>query len=282
MKPPASKFTEEQLLAMKAAGLGDIVRGLPESKDNCTEYLNKFVTQNPEMKTLKERVRKIAPTDHTVLINGPSGTGKELLARALHGTRTGKFIAVNCAGIPESLAESELFGHVKGAFTNALKERKGCFEVAENGTIFLDEVAELSPTIQAKLLRVIQEGTITPVGSEEEREVNCRIVCATHQPIEEWAEYGRFREDLFYRLSTFMLKPTALVDRKRDVPLIIEALDHAGKVMPVIEEFVGRIPGHYAPIRNASGDEVYLKGNVRSLEQLVHRYVVLGLWPNEV
>jgi transcriptional regulator with PAS, ATPase and Fis domain len=286
MKLNADKLSPDQLQALKDFGFTELVRNVPEKDDYLTIHLNKFITQNREMLELKERVKKMAPTDDPVMIVGPTGTGKELLAKALHGSRDDKkFVAVNCAGIPEQLAESELFGHKKGAFTNAVRDRKGHFECANGGTIFLDEVAELSPAIQAKLLRVIQEGVVRPVGSEEDVEVSCRVVCATHQPIQEWVEFGRFREDLFYRLTTLgILRPTPLVRRKKDVPLILEALDHSGALKYNMQDFVDRIPGHLVPIVVDDGGEtkeLYLQGNVRSLQQLIRRYVVLGLWPDQ-
>jgi transcriptional regulator with PAS, ATPase and Fis domain len=267
-------------------GMGDILKNAqlaPQfaGEDQCETWLAKFVTETKEMIQLKDKVRRLAPVDHSVMINGPSGTGKELLAKALHGRRhKDRFVAVNCSGIPDSLAESELFGHVKGAFTGAVKDRKGYFEQAHEGTIFLDEIAELSPFIQAKLLRVLNDGTIRRVGDDKDMDVNVRVVSATHQPIEQWVEYGRFREDLYYRLTEIgMLKTMPLKLRKKDVPLIVKALDTGGKIEN-ITEFVSRIPLKETT-EGGEKIEIYLPGNVRSIQQLMHRYVVLGLWPNE-
>lgn len=282
MKPNAKGLTPEALKCLESFNMMDIVRGGGvKGSDYVNIFLDKFVTGNLEMLKVKDRIRKLSEVDHPVMIIGPSGTGKELLAKALHGQKEAdRFVAVNCAGIPDQLAESELFGHVKGAFTGAVKDRRGHFECAENGTIFLDEVGELSPAVQAKLLRTIQEGIVRPVGADKEVDVNCRIVCATHQPITEWVEYGRFREDLFYRLSTFTLRTTPLVERKKDVPLIVEALDLGGHIKPHLDEFVERI--RIKTYREGGEEkETYLPGNVRSLEQLIHRFTVLGLWPDQ-
>lgn len=282
----SKQLDADQIAAINAFGMADILKNAklaPQfaGEDQCEIWLDKFVTETKEMILLKEKVRKLAQVDHSVMINGPSGTGKELLAKALHGRRPKeKFVAVNCSGIPDSLAESELFGHVKGAFTGAVKDRKGYFEQADGGTIFLDEIAELSPFIQAKLLRVLNDGTIRRVGDDKEIEVNCRVISATHQDIEDWVGYNRFREDLFYRLTEIgMLKTMPLKLRKRDVPLIVKALDTAGSIDNVAE-FVSRIPSKKT-IEGGIDGEIYLPGNVRSIQQLIHRYTVLGLWPNE-
>jgi Nif-specific regulatory protein len=283
----SKQLSADQIAAIQAFGMGDILKNAQLNptfahEDQCEHWLEKFVTETKEMVILKDKVRKLAAVDHNVMIVGPSGTGKELLAKALHGRRAKeKFVAVNCSGIPDSLAESELFGHIKGAFTGAVKDRKGYFECADGGTLFLDEVGELSPTIQAKLLRVLNDGTIRRVGDDKEIEVNCRIVSATHQPIEEWVEYNRFREDLFYRLTEIgMLRTMPLQLRKKDVPLIVKALDAAGRIDNV-NEFVSRIPSKTGTDHAGKPMEIYLPGNVRSLQQLMNRYIVIGLWPNE-
>lgn len=192
-----------------------------------TEYwLGKLVTQCPKMLALKDLVRKVAPTKHTVLICGETGTGKELVAKALHADRIGQFIPVNCAGFPEHLIESELFGHIKGSFTGADRDKQGLFEAAENGTLFIDEIAELPLLMQSKLLRVLQERTVRPVGDTRERRVNCRVVAATHQSLPDLVLAGKFREDLLWRINTIVLKTVPIRERLDDIPMITKALGY--------------------------------------------------------
>jgi transcriptional regulator with PAS, ATPase and Fis domain len=236
--------------------------------DRTSEYLNQFITQNPDMNELKEKVRKITISDKPVLIIGETGTGKELIAKALHGNRKGQWIAINCAGFPEALIESELFGHTKGAFTGADKEKAGLLESAKDGTIFLDEIGELPMHMQAKLLRALQEMKIRKVGGSQEIQINCRIVSATHRKVNETALIGQgFRSDFYFRISTFVLKTTPLRERKKDIPLIVKALDRENKIDDVHLFCEGLM------------NEDMLVGNVRSLQQWVERYYVLGELP---
>ncbi len=266
----ASKMLKFEELMM-ASGNESLVKELRETLDKTgTEvWLSKFITNNFKMLELKEHVRKLAPLDDPILIYGETGTGKELLAHALHSERKGKFVAINCAGLPENLVESELFGHDKGSFTGADRPKTGLMEEAKDGTIFLDEIGDLALSMQAKLLRAIQEKKIRKVGSNEERPINCRIISATHRDLEMWVEYDRFREDLFYRISTFILRPSSLKQRSGDISRILEFLDKEECEIDDYEEFASRI------------DVNRLRGNVRQLQQIYRRYIILGIKPHE-
>ena len=229
------------------------------------DYLERIITCNAEILKLKEHIKILAheDVDDPVLIIGESGTGKELIANALHNGREGKFVPINCAGMPDNLIESELFGYEKGTFTGGLSNgKKGLFEEAVDGTIFLDEIAELSIPMQAKLLRAIQENKIRRVGGKEEICISCRFISATHRNIDEDKEGSYFRRDLFWRISTIILRPLKLALRMEDVPLIIAALDK-DKKFPT---------AHIIPVEK-------LDGNVRSLQQIVRRFYLLGELP---
>jgi len=183
-----------------------------------------LIGDDPAIKRVLKMVQKVAPTDSSVLVLGESGTGKELIARALHelSPRASKpMIPINCGAIPENLLESELFGHVKGAFTGASQTRSGRFELAQGGTIFLDEIGEMSPILQVKLLRVLQERCIEPVGGSKMIDVDVRVVAATNKDLEERVSEGLFREDLYYRLNVVELNLPALRERKSDIPELI-------------------------------------------------------------
>jgi DNA-binding NtrC family response regulator len=184
----------------------------------------RLVGSSEAMQRVLQLIERVAPTDATVLIRGPSGTGKELVARAIHANsrrRDHPFIAVNCATLQESLLESELFGHEKGAFTGADRSKPGLFEVAEGGTLFVDEVAEMSPALQAKLLRVLENGHYRRVGSTQDRYANVRILAATNKPLEEEVRNGRFRDDLYYRLNVITLTLPPLRERRQDIPELV-------------------------------------------------------------
>ena len=197
---------------------------------------------------------------------GETGTGKELIARALHGEKAGEFYGINCAGLPETLVESELFGHKQGAFTGATKDKIGLMKLAANGTLFLDEVGELPLLAQAKLLRAIQERKIRKVGGDQSEDINCRIVCATNRDIRDMCDKGQFRVDLYARISTFEIFIPPLRDRLDDVPLIIKSLEGG-------EEFTES----YFECQNAPPLDITL--NVRSLQKHVERFKVLGKLP---
>ncbi len=221
---------------------------------------------------IKEMIQKVAPSDARVLITGPNGTGKELVARQLHAfsnRNKSPFIEVNCAAIPSELIESELFGHEKGAFTSAIKQRKGKFEQADGGTLFLDEIGDMSASAQAKVLRALQENKISRVGGEKEIKVNVRIIAATNKDLRKEIEEGNFREDLYHRLSVILLQVPALNDRKDDIPILSDYF------MTLICEEQG-IPvkgiddGAYKALQ-----EINWTGNIRELRNVVERLIIL-------
>ncbi|MEA1029836.1 sigma-54-dependent Fis family transcriptional regulator [Pseudomonas sp. Fig-3] len=226
----------------------------------------------PPMQDLYSKIRKVAPTDSNVLVQGESGTGKELVARALHNlSRRAKapMISVNCAAIPESLIESELFGHEKGAFTGASAGRAGLVEAADGGTLFLDEIGELPLEAQARLLRVLQEGEIRRVGSVQSQKVDVRLIAATHRDLKSLAKIGQFREDLYYRLHVIALKLPALRERGADVNEIANAF------LARQSARVNRTDLKFAPDAEQAIRHYAWPGNVRELENAVERAVIL-------
>jgi two-component system, NtrC family, response regulator HydG len=235
---------------------------------------NGIVGNGPVIRRLLERVERVAPRDTTVLITGESGTGKELIARALHEKsprRERPFVAVNCAALTETLFESELFGHEKGAFTGAISLKRGRFELAQGGTIFLDEVGELAPSLQAKLLRVLQQREFERVGGTQAHPLDIRIIAATNRDLAEDVRDGRFREDLYHRLNVITLDSPPLRDRKEDVPLLARHfLQRSG-------ERCKRYVQGLSPEAEAMLIEYGWPGNVRELENAMERAVVLGV-----
>jgi two-component system response regulator PilR (NtrC family) len=231
-----------------------------------------MIGRSPSMQRVFELVRKVAATRTNVLIRGESGTGKELVARALHNLSEraeGPFIAVNCGAIPESLMESELFGHRKGAFTGAIHERRGMFEAAQGGTLFLDEIGELDPSMQVKLLRVLQERKIRPVGQSAELSIDCRVVAATNRDLEAAVESGEFRNDLYFRLNVVQVVLPPLRHRPEDVPLLVDRF---------FERYNAHLPEPLEGITPEAHDwfaRYDYPGNVRELENLVERAVTL-------
>jgi len=234
--------------------------------------------RSPVMIGLYKEIARVAPTRSTVLIVGESGTGKELVARSIHqhSTRSsGSFVAINCGALTETLLEAELFGHVRGAFTGAVGDRKGLWEEATGGTLFLDEVGETSPAFQVKLLRALQEGEIRRVGSSRSTQVDARVLAATNRNLEREVKTGKFREDLFYRLSVVTLRVPALSERRTDIPLLAErflgvVLDREGhKQLSLSEETVRTLVAYEWP------------GNVRELESAIE-YAVLHSRGNEI
>jgi DNA-binding NtrC family response regulator len=230
------------------------------------------IGRSPQMLRLMDRVNTIATSHAPVLIRGESGTGKELIARALHerGARRGKpFVAVNCAAFPDTLLEAELFGHERGAFTGAVRRREGRFRAAHGGTLLLDEVAEMSLPAQAKLLRVLQEGTIEPLGTNESLRVDVRVVSATHRDLKERIASGLFREDLYYRLNVLDVDIPALRDRKGDLPLLVQYF---------LKKFTkpGRAIPSLSPAAWKALSQFPFPGNVRELGHAIEHAAVLA------
>ncbi len=265
---------ELQLIIEKALEKRALVREnlyLKAALKDATSY-GDLIGQTPGMKKLYETIDRVAPTDSTVLIHGESGTGKELVARAVHlkSRRADKpFIAVNCAAIPENLLESELFGHERGAFTGALERKLGKFELADGGSLFLDEIGCMPAPMQAKLLRVLEDKVVERVGGEKGIPVNVRIISATNIDFEKEIKNGKFRHDLYYRLNVIPVKLIPLRERKEDIPLFIQYfLDKFNRELnknfkDLSEETLRSFMGYHWP------------GNVRELQNVVERMVVL-------
>lgn len=231
-----------------------------------------IIAESSVMKEILETVARLANFNTTVLITGESGTGKELIARAIHtqSPRRGKpFIAINCGAIPENLVESELFGHKKGAFTDATRDKRGLFEEASGGTIFLDEIGELPPLLQVKLLRALQEQQIRRVGDEEVINIDVRVIAATLRNLEEDVMDGRFREDLFYRLNVVSMHIPPVRERREDIPALVEFLikKHAKRLSLPVKRIT---PEALKCLMN-----YHWKGNVRELENCIERAMVL-------
>ncbi len=247
------------------AGVAAVLEAVAQEDDAITH-------QDPAMQAVLELVDQIAPADASVLINGESGTGKELMARYIHsksGRPAQKFVAINCAAIPENLLESELFGHEKGSFTGAVARRIGKFEEASGGTLLLDEISEMHPRLQAKLLRVIQEREIDRVGGTQAIKVNVRLIATSNRNLEECVNQGEFREDLFFRLNVVSLRIPPLRERAKDIPILAEHFiakyaESNGVATPVISD--------------AAMEQLRTnpwRGNVRELENTMHRALLL-------
>ncbi|HNW51101.1 MAG TPA: sigma-54 dependent transcriptional regulator [Prolixibacteraceae bacterium] len=231
-----------------------------------------IIGNSPAISHILEMINKVAPTDARVMITGANGTGKELVARRLHdlsNRANGPFIEVNCAAIPSELIESELFGHEKGAFTSAIKQRKGKFEQAEGGTLFLDEIGDMSLSAQAKVLRALQENMITRVGGEKPIEVNVRIITATNKDLQKEILSGNFREDLYHRLSVILMKVPSLNERLEDIPMLAN-------------HFIDQICDEYGmPRKTISSDaltelqKINWTGNIREFRNVIERLIIL-------
>ncbi len=231
-----------------------------------------FIGESEPMKKVYDLVRRVAGTKTNIMISGESGTGKELVARAIHDLSSRKdmsFVVINCAGIPENLIESELFGYRKGAFTGANIDKRGLFDVADGGTVFLDEVGELSPAIQVKLLRVIQERTFTAVGGTEEKSIDVRFICATNRDLEKEVVENRFREDLYFRLNVIHIAMPPLRKREGDLPLLAQYF--LEKYSVEFGKDIRKISAYAMDILK----EYPFPGNVRELENIIERSVAL-------
>ena len=237
------------------------------------EWREHVVTRSPLMERILNQVRQVASSEVSVLITGDSGSGKELLARALHEAdklRSGPMVAINCGALPEQLLESELFGHVKGAFTGAVNEHQGLFRAAHGGTLFLDEIGDMPMPVQVKLLRVLQERRVRPVGSTSSEAVDVRIISATNRDLERDMREGLFREDLFYRLNVVNFHLPSLAERREDIPLL------TSHFIEMFHQTQG------LPLRNFSPDAIAFMqtmawpGNVRQLRNLIERLLILG------
>ena len=222
---------------------------------------------------IKEMIEKVAPSDARVLITGSNGTGKELVARSLHELSERKemaFIEVNCAAIPAELIESELFGHEKGAFTSAVKQKKGKFELASGGTLFLDEIGDMSASAQAKVLRALQENVIQRVGGEKDIKVNARVVAATNKNLREEIEKGNFREDLYHRLAVILMHVPSLNERRDDIPMLAEYF------MTTVCAEHGIARKSFSADALAELSKIDWTGNIRELRNIVERLIILG------
>lgn len=232
-----------------------------------------IVGESEAINHIKLMIEKVAKTEARVLITGPNGTGKELVAHQLHEKSeraNAPLIEVNCAAIPSELIESELFGHVKGAFTSAVRDRAGKFEAADGGTIFLDEIGDMSLAAQAKVLRALQESLIQRVGADKDIKVNVRVVAATNKDLKKEIEEGRFREDLYHRLAVILIKVPALNDRRDDIPLLIEHFTEK------IASEQGIVPKSFSNQAVKLLQEYDWTGNIRELRNVVERLIILG------
>lgn len=235
--------------------------------------VQEIIGESGEISLIKETIERVGPTDARVLITGPNGTGKELVARWMHeysGRKDKPIIEVNCAAIPAELIESELFGHEKGAFTSAIKQRIGKFEQAHGGTLFLDEIGDMSLSAQAKVLRALQENTITRVGGDKEIKVDVRVVAATNKDLRAEIDAKRFREDLYHRLAVIIIQVPALNDRKSDIPMLV---DHFIKL--ICKEY-GIPPMKIEDAAIKTLQEVNWTGNIRELRNVVERLIILS------
>jgi len=262
---------------------GVFVAAIAIVRNGHQDYERRFeqiIGNSPALEAVLEQVERVAPTDSTVIIQGETGTGKELIAHAIHNlsSRCGRpFIRLNCAAIPLDLLESELFGHEKGAFTGAIAQKVGRFELADKGTLFLDEVGDIPPALQPKLLRVLQEQEFERLGSTQTRRVNIRLVAATNRDLAEMVNRGEFRSDLYYRLNVFPILLPALRERREDIPAL---------VMHFTEVFgnqMGRKIEHIPSETMCALSSYQWPGNIRELQNLMERAVILsnhGVLPN--
>jgi len=251
------------------------VNQLQEKYQRAGSFQN-LVGQSPRMRTIYDMIEHVSRTDVTCFITGESGTGKELVAQTIHQLSpraSFPFIAINCAAIPETLLESEIFGHEKGAFTGAADRRQGCFELADRGTLFLDEIGEMTPATQVKLLRVLQERAFRRLGGRTEQSVDVRVIAATNNDPQEAVQKGRLREDLYYRLNVFAFRLPTLRERKEDMPLLVQAF---------INEFNTRNQRSIAGLDHQAMrmlEQYAWPGNVHELRNVIERATILAPGP---
>lgn len=258
----------------RAATLGGSSDAGPAGED--ANWRAEIITRNPAIEDVLAKARLVAGSDAVVFISGESGTGKELLARAIHqasGRREAPFVAINCGAIPEQLLESELFGHVRGSFTGAVRDHKGLFLTANRGTLFLDEIGDMPLSLQVKLLRVLQEKRVRPVGSTEAHDVDVRIISATHRDLEAEMAAGNFREDLYYRLNVVALELPPLTERREDIPLL------ANHFLKQLGEKYRKAVTGFAPEALERLVAASWPGNVRQLYNVVEQSVALCTTP---
>jgi DNA-binding NtrC family response regulator len=264
-----------RLLIERAATQGRLVQHAErlERQLSYQGVLGEMAGASAAMREVFSLIQQVAPSRAAVLITGESGTGKELAARAIHSLsprRAGPFVAINCAAMPDTLMESELFGHEKGAFTGAVERHAGCFELAQNGTVLLDEIGDMPIATQSKLLRVLEDGRVRRLGGKSEVQLDVRVIAATNSPLDNAIRDGKFREDLFYRLNVFPIPLPPLRERKEDVPVLAAALladlnrKHSTKVTDISREAADRLCGYNWP------------GNVRELRNVLERGVILA------
>ena len=264
-----------QILLEKVVERQETIREVKALRRQLQDHgaFGRMIGSSPGMRAIYRVIEQAAPTSASVLVCGESGTGKELVAQTIHQLSpraAAPFVAINCAAIPETLLESEIFGHEKGAFTGATERREGCFELADNGTLFLDEIAEMMPSTQVKLLRVLQERTFRRLGGRQEQSVDVRVIAATNHEPSEAVRTGKLREDLYYRLNVFLVSLPPLRDRKEDLPLLVQSF---------IAEFNARNGKAVAAPTNEAMrvlEEHQWPGNVRELRNVIERATILA------
>ncbi|RFA31351.1 two-component system response regulator GlrR [Alkalilimnicola ehrlichii] len=267
-------FDSQALLKQVESALE--VSGGSGEENGDDEWRAHIITRNPQMNEVLSRARMVAASEASVFIHGESGTGKELLAKAVHNAspRVGQpFVAVNCGAIPESLLESELFGHRKGAFTGATKDYEGLVKSADGGTLFLDEIGDMPLSLQVKLLRVLQERQVRPVGDTRPVPVDVRIISATHRDLEEEMNAGRFREDLYYRLNVVSLELPSLAERREDIPVLVNHF-----IAQLSDKYEKRVTGFATDAMERLVSAPW-PGNIRQLYNLVEQAVILTTTP---
>ncbi len=272
IKKPFDNNSDIRAAVSRAMRMKDFGQQLARSFDDMMGEMGQLMGDSSAIRDVRELVRRVAPTDSTVLIQGASGTGKELVARALHygSSRSGKpFVAVNCGAIPEQLLESEVFGHVRGAFTGATSDKIGLMETATGGTFFLDEISEMPVTLQVKLLRCIEEHEFKPVGSSQTRKADVRFIAATNRDLQSEVRTGGFRADLYYRINVISIYIPPLKDRRGDVPIL------AGYFMRKFSREMGKPVTNFTADGRDALERHDWPGNVRELENAVQRSVAL-------